>query len=68
MLITILIGYSGKSTHAKTLDQVNCSTDKYVEEQAIILGLSYDKAFKLSVNCQLQEIYKVLLRGHQVIN
>ena len=50
MLITILVGSSGsgKSTHAKTLDQVICSTDKYVEEQASILGVSYDNAFKIS--------------------
>jgi len=50
MLITILVGSSGsgKSTHAKTLGQVICSTDKYVEEQASILGVSYDKAFKMS--------------------
>ena len=67
MLTTILVGYSGKSTHANTLGQIICSTDKYVEEQAIILGVSYDKAVKMSVNCHLQEIY-ILLRGHQVIN
>ena len=50
MLITILVGSSGsgKSTHAKTLGQVICSTDKYVEEQASILGVSYDNAFKIS--------------------
>ncbi len=50
MLITILIGSSGsgKSTHAKTLGQVLCSTDKYVEEQASILGISYDNAFQMS--------------------
>ena len=50
MLATILVGSSGsgKSTHAKTLGQVICSTDKYVEEQASILGLSYDNAFKES--------------------
>jgi len=70
MLTAILVGSrgSGKSTPAKTLGQVICSTDKYVEEEASMLGVSYDKAFKLSVNCHLQEIYKVLLRGHQVIN
>ncbi len=50
MLITILIGSSGsgKSTHAQTLGHVICSTDKYVEEQASILGVSYDKAFQIS--------------------
>ena len=50
MLTTILVGSSGsgKSTHAKTLNQVICSTDKYVEEQASILGVSYDNAFKIS--------------------
>ncbi len=50
MLITILVGSSGsgKSTLAKTLGQVICSTDKYVEEQASILGISYDNAFKIS--------------------
>ena len=50
MLITILVGSSGsgKSTHAKTLGQIICSTDKYVEEQANILGISYDNAFKIS--------------------
>ena len=50
MLTTILVGSSGsgKSTHAKTLGQVICSTDKYVEEQARILGVTYDKAFKMS--------------------
>ena len=50
MLATILVGSSGsgKSTHAKTLGQVICSTDKYVEEQASILGVSYDNAFKVS--------------------
>ena len=50
MLTTILVGSSGsgKSTHAKTLNQVICPTDKYVEEQASILGVSYDNAFKIS--------------------
>ena len=50
MLTTILVGASGsgKSTHAKTLGQVICSTDKYVEEQARILGISYDNAFQMS--------------------
>ncbi len=50
MLTTILVGSSGsgKSTHAKTLGQVICSTDKYVEEQASILGISYDNAFQMS--------------------
>jgi len=50
MLITILVGScgSGKSTHAKTLGQIICSTDKYVEEQASILGVSYDNAFNMS--------------------
>ena len=50
MLTTILVGSSGsgKSTYAKTLGQVICSTDKYVEEQASILGVSYDNAFKIS--------------------
>ena len=50
MLTTILVGSSGsgKSTYAKTLNQVICSTDKYVEEQASILGVSYDNAFKIS--------------------
>jgi predicted kinase len=50
MLTTILVGSSGsgKSTHAKTLNQIICSTDKYVEEQASILGISYDNAFKIS--------------------
>jgi predicted kinase len=50
MLTTVLVGSSGsgKSTHAKTLGQVICSTDKYVEEQANILGVSYDNAFKIS--------------------
>jgi tRNA uridine 5-carbamoylmethylation protein Kti12 len=50
MLTTILVGSSGsgKSTHAKTLNQVICSTDKYVEEQAIILGISYDNSFNIS--------------------
>jgi len=50
MLTTILVdpSRSGKSTHAKTLGQVICSTDKYVEEQAIIIGVSYDKAFRMS--------------------
>ncbi len=39
MLTTILVGSSGsgKSTHAKTLGQVICSTDRYVEEQACSL-------------------------------
>jgi len=57
MLTTILVGSSGsgKSTHAKTLGQVICSTDKYVEEQASILGVSYDNAFKMS---QLTGIFK----------
>ena len=50
MLATILVGSSGcgKSTHAKTLGQVICSTDKFVEEQARILGVSYDNAFQMS--------------------
>jgi len=50
MLTTILVGSSGsgKSTHAKTLGQVICSTDKYVEEQASIFGISYDNAFQMS--------------------
>jgi len=50
MLTTILVGSSGsgKSTHAKTLGQVICSTDKYVEEQASMLGVSYDNAFQIS--------------------
>ncbi len=48
MLTTILVGSCGKSTHAKTLGQVICSTDKYVEEQASILGISYDNAFQMS--------------------
>jgi len=50
MLTTILVGSSGsgKSTYAKTLGQVICSTDKYVEEQASMLGLSYDNAFQIS--------------------
>jgi len=50
MLTTILVGSSGsgKSTHAKTLGQVICSTDKYVEDQASILGISYDNAFQMS--------------------
>jgi len=50
MLTTILVGSSGsgKSTHAQTLGQVICSTDKYVEEQARILGVSYDNAFQIS--------------------
>ena len=39
---------SGKLTHAQTLGQVICSTDKYVEEQARILGVSYDDAFQMS--------------------
>jgi tRNA uridine 5-carbamoylmethylation protein Kti12 len=57
MLTTILVGSSGsgKSTHAKTLNQVICSTDKYVEEQANILGISYDNAFKMS---QSTDIFK----------
>jgi len=40
MLTTILVGSSGsgKSTHAHTLGQVICSTDKYVEEQASMLA------------------------------
>ncbi len=50
MLTTILVGSSGsgKSTHAQTLGHVICSTDKYVEEQARILGVSYDNAFQMS--------------------
>ena len=50
MLITILVGSSGsgKSTHAKTLNQVICSTDKYVEEHASMLGVSYDNAFQIA--------------------
>jgi tRNA uridine 5-carbamoylmethylation protein Kti12 len=48
MLTTILVGSSGKSTHAWTLGQTICSIDKYVEEQASILGVSYDKAFQIS--------------------
>jgi len=50
MLTTILVGSSGsgKSTHAQTLGQAICSTDKYVEEQASILGVSYDNAFQMS--------------------
>jgi len=48
MLTTILVGSSGKSTHVKTLGHVICSTDKYVEEQARILGVSYDNAFQMS--------------------
>jgi len=50
MLTTILVGSSGsgKSTYAQTLGQVICSTDKYVVEQAKILGVSYDKAFQIS--------------------
>ncbi len=50
MLTTILVGSSGsgKSTYAQTLGQVICSTDKYVEEQANILGISYDTAFQMS--------------------
>ena len=50
MLTTILVGLSGsgKSTHAKTLNQIICSTDKYVEEQANTLGISYDNSFKMS--------------------
>jgi len=50
MLTTILIGSSGsgKSTYAQTLGSVICSTDKYVEEQARILGVSYDNAFHIS--------------------
>jgi len=39
---------SGKSTHANTLGQVICSTDKYVEEQVSMLGVSYDKAVRMS--------------------
>ena len=55
MLTTILVGLSGsgKSTHAKTLGQVICSTDKYVEEQAQILGVSYDNAFQMSQSIHL---------------
>ena len=55
MLTTILVGLSGsgKSTHAKTLGQVICSTDKYVEEQARILGVSYDNAFQMSQSIHL---------------
>ncbi len=37
MLTRILVDSTSKSTHAKTLGQVICSTDKYVEEQASIL-------------------------------
>jgi len=50
MLTTILVGSrgSGKSTHANTLGQVICSTDKYVEEHTSMLGISYDNAFKMS--------------------
>ncbi len=50
MLTTILVGSSGsgKSTYAKILGKVICSTDKYVEEQARILGVSYDNAFQIS--------------------
>ena len=50
MLVTILIGSSGsgKSTYAKTLGLIICSTDKYVEEHANTLGISYDNAFKMS--------------------
>jgi CO dehydrogenase nickel-insertion accessory protein CooC1 len=48
MLTTILVGGSGKSTHTQTLGQAICSTDKYVEEQASILGVSYDNAFQMS--------------------
>ncbi|PBO84120.1 MAG: hypothetical protein COA77_11190 [Thaumarchaeota archaeon] len=50
MLTTILVGSSasGKSTHAKTLNHVICSTDKYVEEQANTLGISYDNSFNMS--------------------
>ena len=50
MLTTILVGSSGsgKSTHAKTLNQIVCSTDKYEEEQASILGISYDNSFQIS--------------------
>jgi len=57
MLTTILVGSSGsgKSTHAKTLGQVICSTDKYIEEQASILEVSYDNAFKMS---QSTDIFK----------
>ena len=52
MLITILVGSSGsgKSTHAKTLNQVICSTNKYVEEQANTLGISYDNSFNVIRN------------------
>ena len=55
MLTTILAGSSGsgKSTHAKTLGHVICSTDKYVEEQARILGVSYDNAFQMSQSIHL---------------
>ena len=57
MLTTILVGLSGsgKSTHAKTLNQMICSTDKYVEEQANTLGISYDNSFKMS---QSTDIFK----------
>jgi predicted kinase len=50
MLITILVGSSGsgKSTHAKTLNQAICSTDKYVDEHASMLGVSYDNAFQIA--------------------
>ena len=50
MLVTILIGSSGsgKSTYAKTLGLIICSTDKYVEEHASTLGISYDNAFQMS--------------------
>ena len=49
MLTTILVGLSGsgKSTHAKTLNQMICSTDKYVEEQANTLGINYETSFIL---------------------
>jgi len=55
MVTTILVGPSGsgKSTHANTLGQVICSTDKYVEEQVSMIGVSYDNAFKMSVNWHL---------------
>ncbi|MCH7967378.1 MAG: AAA family ATPase, partial [Thaumarchaeota archaeon] len=50
MITTILVGSSGcgKSTYARTLGHVICSTDKYVEEQASKLGVSYDNAFQIS--------------------
>ena len=60
MLTTILVGSSGsgKSTHAKTLNQVICSTDKYVEEHASILGVSYDNAFKISQSTVISLVTK----------